>query len=241
MNKHAIRMCSILANEAYKSDLKSIKKSKLIENKNTDAQAHIAGHKNNIYVVCRGTSSVQDALIDIKMWRTKCDFLNNTLVHSGFLEQYVSIRDQINEEIRKLITENTIRIVFTGHSLGSALCTIAALDCKINNPEHHIECVTFASPRVGSKSFVKLFNKTVDISYRIVYHKDPVTFLPTCLRFRHVKGCIHFKKNGQVSISDKYFVPIGCFISQHFMEKYKESIEEWLNMSHKGNQIDLKI
>ena len=185
---------------------------------------------NNLYVVCRGTSSYKDVITDLKIWRKKCDYLKNTLIHSGFLEQYNSIRESIIDEIDEVIdNENIKRIIFCGHSLGAALATIAALDYKLQNSTQNVKCVTFASPRVGNKSFSKLFNKTIKTSYRIVYHRDPVTFLPTLIRFHHVKGCIHFKKNGKVNISDSYFMPIGCFVSQHYMENYKDRVKKWLD------------
>jgi len=107
------------------------------------------------------------------------------------------------------------------------------------NTKYPVEiiCITFASPRVGCKSFTKYFNEQIKTSYRFVYHRDPVTFLPFCLRFRHVNGCIHFKKSGKVVISENYFYPFGCLISQHNMELYKKSTEQWLDEMKEDNQI----
>lgn len=229
MNKHCIRKCSTLSNEAYKNELISIENSTFINDETTDTQIHVGVDKNNIYIVCRGTSSYKDVITDLKIWRKKCIFLENTLIHSGFLEQYTAVRKKVHDEIELIMNDNIKRVVFCGHSLGGALATIAALDYKLLNKTNNIECITFASPRVGSKSFAKLFNKIIDTSHRIVYHRDPVTFLPTCIRFKHVKGCIHFKKNGKINISDDYFLPVGCLVSQHFMDKYKERVNEWLD------------
>lgn len=229
MNKNCIRKCTLLADEAYTNKLKSITNSYLIENKETDAQIHIGIENNNIYVVCRGTSSFTDIITDLKVSRKKCIFLKNTYIHRGFLEQYTSVRDNLVKKINEINNVNIKRIVFCGHSLGGALATIGALDFKLQNTNSRIHCITFASPRVGNTEFSKLFNKEIKNSCRIVYHRDPVSFLPTCLRFAHVKGCIHFKKNGDVNISDKYFYPFGCFITQHFMENYKERVNKWLD------------
>ena len=229
MMKQTIYFCSKLANEAYSDKLKTIQNSTLLINQNTDCEVHVGLHNNIIYVACRGTSSLKDAIHDIQLWRTKCKFLKNTCVHSGFLQQYISIQCNVQEEIRNILNnEKKIKsIVFTGHSLGGALSTIAALDFKLKNPKIIVKCITFASPRVGCPKFAKLFNANVDISHRLVYHRDPVTFAPFCLRFRHVKGCIHFKKDNSVDINENYFFPIGCFVTQHLMDKYKERVEEW--------------
>ncbi len=237
MNKNCIRKCAILSNEAYKNDLTSISKSNLIEDYRTDTQVHVGIENNNIYVVCRGTSSCKDVISDLKIWREKCDFLDNTLVHNGFLEQYTAVRNKVLHEIKSVMNDSIKRVVFCGHSLGAALATIASLDYKLQYKKTDVLCVTFASPRVGSRSFSKLFNRTINTSHRFVYHRDPVIFLPTFLRFNHVKGCIHFKKNGDVNISDDYFLPFGCLVSQHYMDNYKERIEEWLD----NNVIDILV
>ena len=131
MNKNCIRKCVILSNEAYKNDLTSISKSNLIEDYRTDTQVHVGIENNNIYVVYRGTSSCQDVISDLKIWREKCDFLENTLVHNGFLIQYNAVRNKVLHEIQSLMDDSIKRVVFCGHSLGAALATIASLDYKL--------------------------------------------------------------------------------------------------------------
>ena len=140
MNKNCIRKCSLLSNEAYKNDLKSIS-SNFIEDYGTDTQIHVGLEKNNIYVVCRGTSSCQDVISDLKIWRKKCDYLQNTSIHSGFLEQYTAVREQVRNEITSLMDESIKRVVFCGHSLGAALATIAALDYKLQNEKKEWKCL----------------------------------------------------------------------------------------------------
>ena len=230
MLKKTIFICSQLAEEAYSEKLTYIPTSTLLVNTNTDCEVHVGILDEVLYVASRGTSSLEDAVHDMQIWRTKCKFLGGTSIHSGFLQQYVSIQCPLHEEIRKILDSHKVKsVVFTGHSLGGALSTIASLDFKLKNPNKVVKCITFASPRVGCKEFARLFNKTMNVSHRIVYHRDPVTFAPLCLRFRHVKGCIHFKKDKRVVHSDSYFFPFGCMISQHFMENYKKVIEEWNN------------
>ena len=229
IHKNIVRKCSEFANKSYKDDEILGEESCFISDQNTDTQLYISKENSNIYIICRGTSSSQDAIQDIKIWRKKCSFLNNTLVHSGFLEQYESIRNKLIETINDYLDSSTKHIICTGHSLGSSLCTIAALDLQLKYADKDVKCITFASPRVGNTSFAKLFNETIKDSCRFVYHRDPVTFLPFALRFKHVKGCIHLKKDGSVNISDKYFYPFGCFISQHFMDAYQNRINDWLD------------
>jgi hypothetical protein len=231
MYSQEIRKSSELADEAYGRQV-NLDKTCLIENKDTDVQMHIGIYRKVLYVVGRGTSSIRDIFHDIQFSQSRCAYLNNTCVHTGFLKQYDSIRKDLIAEILNLYKTNEIkRIVCCGHSLGS-ICTLAALDIKLNSLLCvDILCITYASPRIGGKNFVKLFNKTIPLnhSFRFVYHRDPVTFLPLALRFRHVHGCVHFKKNRSIVRSDSYFFPIGCMISQHFMEHYKERASQFVS------------
>jgi len=228
MNFKEIRKSADLSNKAYRNQL-NMMQEKLIDNKLTDAQIHVGVEGNNVYIVGRGTTNKKDVLHDLQFSRSKCKYINNELIHTGFLKQYDSVRDEIHETLKEYCNNSIKRIICCGHSLGASLCTIAALDIKLNtNYPVEILCITFASPRVGSKSFAKCFNKQILKSYRFVYHRDPVTFLPLCLRFSHVKGCIHFKKSGKVVTSEKYFYPFGCLISQHNMDLYKITSEKWI-------------
>lgn len=238
MNKSNIELCANLANEAYTNNLECIENSIMVQNLSTDCEVHIGAKDNIVYIAARGTSSIKDAVHDLQVWRTKCKFLNNTNVHTGFLNQYLSVQSCIHEEIKKHTEENKVKsIVFTGHSLGAAVSTIAALDFKLKNPKKIVKCITFASPRVGCSKFAKVFNEVIDVSHRVVYHRDPVSFAPICLRFRHVNGCIHFKKNSTVLVSEDYFWPMGCLISQHFMKNYVDCITEWC----KEDSINLEL
>lgn len=227
MNKCVIRKCAELSKAAYGTEI-DLENVKQIEDKQTDTQVYIGDTERYIYITCRGTSNVKDAIQDIKIWRRKCKFLANTKIHSGFLEQYESVRTEIINEVTKRIKDNNKKIVCSGHSLGSTVSTICALDLKLQFKEQHISCITFASPRVGNSSFAKLFNESIDISHRFVFFRDPITFSPFCIRYRHVKGCIHFKMDGTTEITETYFFPIGCLISQHYMSKYVEAIDKWL-------------
>ena len=228
MNKCVIRKASQLADAAYGNHI-NLSNVYNLEDIKTDTQAFIGETERYIYITCRGTSNVTDAIQDLKIWRKSCSFLQNTKVHTGFLQQYESIRIRLLENVKKRIEENDKKIVCCGHSLGSTLATICALDLKLQLKDKHISCITFASPRVGNRKFAKLFNNSIDVSHRFVYYRDPITFSPLCIRFRHVKGCIHFKMNGKTEISDSYFMPLGCCISQHFMTNYLDAVDKWLS------------
>ena len=58
--------------------------------------------------------------------------LQYILHHSGFWDAYITVRSFIHSRLRKELLENPADIFFTGHSLGGALATLAALDVTIH-------------------------------------------------------------------------------------------------------------
>ena len=79
-------------------------------------------------------------------------------------------------------------VIFSGHSLGGALATLAAVQFAKQYPDIVVSCVTFGSPRVGNGTFAQMFNKCCAGSFRFVNEDDPVPMGPTPIRFTHVKG-----------------------------------------------------
>ncbi len=91
-------------------------------------------------------------------------------------------------EVSSLIPRPIKHIVVSGHSLGGALATLAAVQFGREFPEATITCVSFGSPRVGNGKFCEYFDQCVGGSYRFVNEDDPVPMGPTPIRFTHVKG-----------------------------------------------------
>ena len=184
-----------------------------------DAQAYFCFDKINktLIISCRGTESTQDIWSDLQFWQDTLydvyyhnnyhkyrDFYKKPCLHTGFYNQYNTLKYMIYKNIyeylyqvkegnrnRKLSNKITPRVVFTGHSLGGALATIAATCMSVQFMEHSnliVECHTFGSPRVGNQSFVNIFNRFVSVSHRYVNDLDPVPMIPRFPGFYHVKG-----------------------------------------------------
>jgi predicted lipase len=73
-------------------------------------------------------------------------------VHSGFLGAYNSVASQVINKISALAKIHTsASILFTGHSLGGALATFAAMDVKETlGLSNSLKLYTFGSPRTGN-------------------------------------------------------------------------------------------
>ncbi|XP_019259518.1 PREDICTED: phospholipase A1-II 4-like [Nicotiana attenuata] len=102
------------------------------------------------------------------------------LVHHGFYNIYTtenprskfnqySVRDQVLEEVKRLVEEyknEEVSITVTGHSLGASLATLNAVDIAFNGinktssgKEFPVTGFVFASPKVGDLNFHKAFSK----------------------------------------------------------------------------------
>ena len=223
-HRELIHKCAILSKEAY-SDFSSKELAEIvkIDEPSTDTQAYIFRDGNTIYVTGQGTTTIRDWSIDFQIWRTSTKYLDNTRVHAGFVKAYDSVRERVLSEVQKLVTLDCSHIICTGHSLFGAIATIASVDIALKY-DIPVSCVTFGSPRVGSKAFTKLFSSVIATSFRCVYKKDPVTFTPLPIRFKHVHGKVLFSNNASTfEAADATCGCIGCRVKHHNMESYELS------------------
>ena len=74
--------------------------------------------------------------------------------------------------------------VFTGHSLGGALCVHAAADSILSQwiPEtSKLYIYDYGQPRVGNKQFLDQFVDKITEFYRVIHYQDEVPHVPPCL------------------------------------------------------------
>ena len=212
---------AILAQKSYNDSINGFVN---IFDSDTDTQCFVNKNASNntLKIVFRGTNSLKDWRYDLQILRKCTPYLGNSFVHVGFLKQYESVRSRLHS----YITPDIKHVICTGSSLGAALSTICSLDMKLNFPSvEKVSCITFGSPRVGGNRFVKLFNKNVDNSYRYVAYKDPVSFTPLPLRFRHVKGGFKIKENSLEMSEPNVYCFCGCLPSHHSCDTYIECLK----------------
>ena len=110
-----------------------------------------------------------------------------------------------DELITDFNTQNNTRpfkkIVFTGHSLGAAVSTVAGHHFSAVYPSVQVEVWTFGSPKVGNKTFVKEFKSRIHKSVRIYARDDPITMIPCDFTYKHVDSGICLN-TGEDSIYD---------------------------------------
>ncbi|KDP46905.1 hypothetical protein JCGZ_24114 [Jatropha curcas] len=127
---------------------------------------------------------------------------NDPLIHFGFRSIYTtkddksiynkkSARDQVLDAVSKLVDQykdEEVSITLTGHSLGSALATLNAVDIAykginkptgISNKSFPVTAIVFGCPMVGNEGFKKVFDELSDVRVlRVENANDPVPKLP---------------------------------------------------------------
>lgn len=97
----------------------------------------------------------------------------------------------LQDALTQLNNGNAIHsLTIVGHSLGSALATLAAAEIGISNPlslQSKLTVWTFASPRVGLMDFAVSFDRAVDSAFRVWNQLDVVPQLPLW-PYVHVSG-----------------------------------------------------
>lgn len=145
----------------------------------------------------RGSSTSVDWIHDFIAHQTPFPYASNVgATHKGFTEIYSTLRESVFDAISKLPAHKPLFI--TGHSLGGALATLAAMDIMCNSHIQDVVVYTFASPRVGDPQFVKQYNYIVPTHWRIQNKHDIVPHMPTLVYYSahteqnyfylHVKG-----------------------------------------------------
>jgi len=142
--------------------------------------AHVARVADVTVVAFRGTRvhGVENLKTDLRFLLAPGE---GGRVHSGFLAALDLVWADLARHLERAPPPG--RVLFTGHSLGAALATLAAA----RRPER-AAVYTFGSPRVGDAAFRDGYPLP---AVRIVNHNDVVARLPPPLLYRHV-GTLHY-------------------------------------------------
>jgi len=140
---------------------------------------------HNILLVFKGSDEIEDWATNLSSGGVSFLGKTNNHVHKGFQDAVrllVKTLKQstfeingksycLNENLLSLLNEKT-KVIFTGHSLGGAIATLAA--CYFYDKglkAENIEVYTFGAPPVASKAFVDHFRGKLNI-YRVVNQMD---------------------------------------------------------------------
>ncbi len=197
-----------------------------------------------VVVTFRGSKNVQNFLTNLAFGKSTCSLggMQCGQLHRGFLNLWLSHRAKVFAAVQKAARQyKSSRLYVTGHSLGGAVATIAALDFAnaFRAPSSSIKRIhlcTMGSPRVGDSTFVSQFSRFASILSMVRYQQygtatgrtkiDPVTAVPPeWLKFRHVGATTSLQctQCNAVNID-----PIAAMFQLHDSKNYLASFERLL-------------
>lgn len=121
-------------------------------------------------------------MTNIVYYRVQYADVPNTQVHSGFYTAYNAVANRIINALQPLLSAHpSAKLMITGHSLGGALATFAALDIKKRiNPSNQLNFYTFGSPRTGNQAFTDYVMQQFPngLYKRVTHYTDVVVQVP---------------------------------------------------------------
>jgi predicted lipase len=146
----------------------------------------IAQSGSDVVVAIRGTEGVFEWLMDVHFVPIPFPYVAGGRTEQGFTNFYSTMRvgpdvskPRVVDALQPLIAGGAVKTLrIAGHSLGSALATLLAIDVSGNAVFPGPTVYTFASPRVGDKVFAGTYDNLVPNSWRVSNLNDIVTQLP---------------------------------------------------------------
>ncbi|KAI8819386.1 Alpha/Beta hydrolase protein [Fimicolochytrium jonesii] len=189
--------------------------SKFVDSK-TDTVGYVAVNpsRKEIIVAFRGTSSITNAINDLKFFKADANVGLSRLrapdgakVHIGFQSTVTASRSAVRAAIQKAFqqygTDYTITV--TGHSLGGATSVLTAIDIVDwlgDSAGKTLKLYTYGEPRVGNSIFANWVSTLPFAShvYRITHTTDIVPHLPPkSFGFQHHREEFWISKNGDLN------------------------------------------
>ena len=115
-----------------------------------------------------------------------------------FLNHYdKDFRAVMLKELAEIVEANPgFRVVFSGHSMGAAVSSIAALDSVLSGvtEKNQTKIYNFGQPRVANKAYADEAEEQISEIYRVNHHRDIFTHVPPCHQdwtdVREFKRCV---------------------------------------------------
>jgi triacylglycerol lipase len=169
--------------------------AQFISNSATGTQVLIAIDNDAIIASFRGTEMSESADIDtnvlVELVSTSFGSAGSGKVHQGFLQAVESIYSELSSLLREKNPGSTRKLYFTGHSLGSALATLAAAKVQADSAlgQSVSGVYSLAGPRVGDASWAEVYSRLglASKTLRVVYFKDAIPLIPpVSMGYEHV-------------------------------------------------------
>ena len=238
-----------------------------------DTQLFIAqnAYTGDVVVSFRGSQESTDTWTDLSYanadWTLDDGSVVTESVHGGFDRGYQSVRDEVRDEVMALLAASEAespRVYFTGHSLGGALATLAALDLATPLMQAGVQrddviLYTLGAPRSISERLSTAFAQRVPNAYAVTILRDWITHLPESIlpgnEWVHIPHtAVLHGGEGQTRVSEGngadydgcLGVPLPLDLRHHGIALYQQRLDEivgvalptvGLSVSADGNMV----
>ena len=144
----------------------------------------------------------------------------NIKVEKFFYETFKLIYKDLfsNKIIKELKVNSDYQVIFTGHSLGGSIATLASYYYAKNKlSENEPVLITFGQPRVGNENFAKDYMKLMPLVFRVARKGDIVTIIPPARQLK----------------DHKFFSIFSIF--DEFRKNLSNEVKKFLNNFSKSN------
>uniref|UniRef100_A0A914VRU3 Fungal lipase-like domain-containing protein n=1 Tax=Plectus sambesii TaxID=2011161 RepID=A0A914VRU3_9BILA len=141
----------------------------------------VSDDQREIVIAFRGTNTNGQLLLEgLESLAPEILFNNMGHVMKYFYDGFLKVWPEISEALTT--NDNNYNVIFTGHSLGGALASLAAAQTVAQGYRlsEQVKLITFGQPRVGDHSYAMAHDRYVPYSYRVVHKADLVPHLPSC-------------------------------------------------------------
>lgn len=199
-----------------------------------DTQCFIANSPGAIVVSFRGSESVPDWITNLSLYSKSRSYGS---VHSGFSNAFDFVKSAVRAHLANSMTNNR-KLLFTGHSLGGALATIAGAEF---HEEFGISGIyTFGQPRVGKADFASFVaSRFGQKFYRVVNDDDIVTRVPP--GYEHVGTLFHLGPHGEIAESLLEGANTVSSESPAMSESEFRKLQQRLDVAHRMARTDPEL
>lgn len=189
---------------------------------------------NEVAIAYHGTRDLNDVKEDLRASLTKLPFLSgDNYVHSGFYSLFKRSWPSVHKILQgyandKGLAIKDLKINVTGHSMGGALASIAALCLNKTEDAEKVHVATFGSPRVFYNGAAEVYNECLGHNtIRVACQSDPVPCLP------HGNAGMHYKHVGKS-------LKLETGKTLEYLELHYHKIDTYYNLIEKIEQEKLK-
>ncbi len=212
-----------------------------------DTYVMVLSSSSRIYIVFKGTTSVENMKTDMKVLTSPIESVLPTIlsddkhrvmsshnwkhakIHRGFADAYRSVSMELMTRVRKMFGMNQRPIYLCGHSLGGALSTICSLDIVLSLGVTELFITTFGSPKCGNMFWRNIYDELVPSYWRVAMRSDIITTLP-------YPGYAHVGKRAALSSTGDLFLDpnaietiiwsrAGLGVKDHVKPAYQEALK----------------